>query len=63
MDTVIVNGRICDGSGREPESRDLLIRNGRIAAVASPGAFAGVDAGIIDAAGKIKIYLRRVKNN
>ena len=53
MDTVIINGRVCDGSGREPESRDLLIKSGRIAAVASPGAFAGVDADIVDAAGKI----------
>ena len=53
MYTVLVNGLICDGSGSEPEAKELLLKNGRIADFAAPGTFAGVDAEKIDAAGKI----------
>ena len=53
MKTVIQNGMICDGSGHEPELKDILIENNRIAELASPGTFAGAEADIIDASGKI----------
>ena len=54
MKTLILNGLICDGTGKEPEPQDLLLENGRIAEIATPGSFANVDADIkIDAAGKV----------
>lgn len=53
MYTLICNGLICDGSGSEPEPMDLLLKDGRIADIAAPGAFAGVDAVKTDAAGRI----------
>ena len=53
MKTVIQNGMICDGTGHEPELKDILIENNRIAELASPGTFAGAEADIIDASGKI----------
>lgn len=53
METVIFNGMICDGSGSEPEPKDLLLKNGRIAEIAHPGAFADVEAEKIDVSGKI----------
>lgn len=54
MNTVIQNGWICDGTGSEPEAKDLLLKNGRIAEIAQPGTFANGDADEkIDAAGKV----------
>ena len=44
---------VCDGSGTEPEAKDILLENNRISDISTPGTFAGADAEIIDAAGKI----------
>lgn len=53
MDRLILNGRICDGSGSEPAAMDLLLKAGRIAEIAPPGTFAAVEAEKIDASGRI----------
>lgn len=53
MNTVIFNGMICDGSGKAPEPKDLLLKDGRIVDVVNPGALADSDAIKIDAAGKV----------
>ena len=53
MDTVILNGMICDGSGNAPAAGDLLLNNGRIADILPPGTLKCCDAEVIDAAGKI----------
>lgn len=50
---VIVNGLVCDGSGSEPEAKDILIENNRIADIADAGAFANIEAEKIDAKGKV----------
>lgn len=50
---VIFNGLICDGSGKEPEAKDILIENNRIAEIAEPGTFDAVEAEKIDASNKI----------
>jgi dihydroorotase len=49
-----LNGRLIDPANNIDASRDLLLRDGRVAAVETPGAFRGVQAAeIIDAAGMI----------
>ena len=53
MYTALINGLICDGSGKEPEAKDLLLKDNRIADMAEPGAFARSDAKKIDVSGKI----------
>lgn len=53
MYTAIINGLICDGSGKEPEAKDLLLKDNRIADIAEPGTFAQFDARKIDVSGKI----------
>ncbi|MBQ9771261.1 MAG: amidohydrolase family protein [Lentisphaeria bacterium] len=53
MNTVIFNGMICDGSGNEPEPKDLLLKDGRIADIVPPGNLNKTDAEKIDAKGKV----------
>jgi dihydroorotase len=49
-----LNGRLIDPANNIDASRDLLLRDDRVAAVETPGAFRGVQAAeIIDAAGMI----------
>jgi len=51
-DLVIAGGRVVDPASGVDELRDVLVRDGRIAAVESPGAFGSVQAAeVIDAAG------------
>ena len=51
-DLLIRNGRVIDPANKIDEPRDLLVREGRIAGVEKPGAFAEVrDAETIDATG------------
>lgn len=54
-DILIVNGTIIDGTGAPGRAADVLIREGRIAAVSEPGALKSEAKGatIIDAAGKV----------
>jgi dihydroorotase len=53
-DLLILNGRVIDPANNIDEPRDLLLRDGRIAAVDKPGAFAYMkEAGVIDAKGCI----------
>lgn len=53
-DILILNGRLIDPLHRTDAPRDLLLRDGRIAAVELPGAFTGVQtAEIIDASGLV----------
>ena len=53
MNTIILNGMICDGSGSAPVAGDLLLKDGRIADILPPGTLDCCDAEVIDAAGKI----------
>jgi dihydroorotase len=51
-DIVILNGRVVDPANSIDAPRDVLIREGRIAAVETPGAFADIrDAAVVDAQG------------
>ncbi|SNS27178.1 dihydroorotase [Granulicella rosea] len=51
---LILNGRLVDPAAGIDEPRDLLVREGRVVAVETPGAFAAVEAAeTIDAAGCI----------
>jgi dihydroorotase len=50
---LIVNGRLLDPERRIDRTADLLIRDGKIAAIANPGSLAGADARRIDAAGLV----------
>ncbi|MBS1820729.1 MAG: dihydroorotase [Acidobacteria bacterium] len=53
-DILILNGRLVDPANGIDAPRDLLLRNGRVAAVESPGTLRGVEAAeTIDAAGLI----------
>ncbi|HAJ38339.1 MAG TPA: dihydroorotase [Chloroflexi bacterium] len=53
-DTLIINGKLVDGSGNPWSYGDLAIRGDRIATVTTPGAIARTDAvQIIDAAGMV----------
>jgi dihydroorotase len=53
-DLLILNGRVIDPANRVDEPRDLLLRDGRIAAVERPGALKGAEAEeTIDAAGLV----------
>src|SRR5438270_1858509 len=53
-DVLILNGRLVDPSSGVDAERDILLRNGLVAAVERPGGFPGVDANeTIDAAGMI----------
>lgn len=51
--TVILNGFVCDGSGGEAFTADILIENDRIAEIAQHGAFDGIEAEKIDASNKV----------
>ena len=54
FDTLIVNGRLVDGSGSPWCYGDLAIRGDRIAAIAAPGSLARSNAAtVIDAAGMV----------
>ena len=55
MKKVIHGGTVCDGSGNAPIRRDILIENGRIAALALPGELDKADAERIDASGKMTV--------
>src|SRR6185437_8425350 len=51
-DVLILNGRVIDPANGLDEARDLLLRDGRVAAVELPGALRGVEAAeTVDAAG------------
>ncbi|MBQ9337283.1 MAG: amidohydrolase family protein [Lentisphaeria bacterium] len=50
---IIRGGKVCDGSGTEPELKDLLIRGGRIAGIEAPGTFDALPGPRTDAAGKL----------
>jgi dihydroorotase len=51
-DVLILNGRLIDPAGGLDAARDLLVRDGRVAAVEMPGALKGVTAAeTLDAAG------------
>lgn len=51
---LILNGRLIDPANRVDAPRDLLLRDGRVAAVEAPGAFGGVQtAETIDATGLV----------
>ena len=52
-DVIITGGHLIDPANGLDGPRDLLLRDGLVAAVDLPGAFAGVDAEIIDASGHI----------
>ena len=53
-DLLILNGRVIDPANRMDEARDLLLRDGKIAAVERPGSLKGVEAAeTIDAAGLV----------
>ncbi len=41
-DVLILNGRLVDPAGGVDAARDLLLRDGRVAAVEVPGGFKGV---------------------
>ena len=51
--TILYGGKVCDGTGAEPVIGEVLIEDGRIAAVGGPGAFSGVAAELIDCSGKV----------
>ena len=53
MNTVILNGMVCDGSGSAPEPKDLLLKDGRIIDIVPRGGLEQCDAEKIDASGKI----------
>ncbi|MCB0059460.1 MAG: D-aminoacylase, partial [Caldilineaceae bacterium] len=54
FDTLIVNGRLVDGSGSPWCYGDLAIRGDRIAAIAAPGSLDRSNAAtVIDAAGMV----------
>ena len=50
---IIRGGKVCDGSGAEPELKDLLLRDGRVAGIEPPGAFDALPGVRTDAAGKL----------
>jgi N-acyl-D-aspartate/D-glutamate deacylase len=50
---ILRGGNVCDGSGADPVPGEVLIENGRIAAVEAPGTFEKSDAEVVDCAGKI----------
>ncbi|RZU41048.1 dihydroorotase [Edaphobacter modestus] len=51
---LILNGRLIDPANRVDAPRDLLLRDGRVAAIETPGAFGGVQAAeTIDATGLV----------
>jgi len=51
---LILNGRLVDPANGIDAPRDLLLRDGRVAAVESPGTFVGAEAAeVVDAAGLI----------
>jgi dihydroorotase len=53
-DILILNGRVIDPANGVDEARDVLLRDGRVAAVEAPGALKGVAvAETIDAAGMV----------
>jgi dihydroorotase len=53
-DILIVNGRLIDPANHVDAHRDLLLRDGRVAAVEQPGSFRGVEAAeTIDATGLV----------
>ncbi len=53
-DVLILNGRVVDPASGVDDARDVLLRDGRVAAVELPGALKGVAAAeTIDAAGMI----------
>ena len=53
-DVLVLNGRLVDPANRVDAPRDLLLRDGRVAAVEAPGTLNGVQAAeTIDAAGMI----------
>ena len=53
-DVLVLNGRLIDPANRIDAPRDLLLRDGRVAAVEAPGTLNGVQAAeTIDAAGMI----------
>jgi dihydroorotase len=53
-DLLIVNGRVVDPANGIDEARDLLVRDGHIAGVDKPGAFADLrDTEILDATGSV----------
>jgi dihydroorotase len=52
-DILILNGRVVDPVSGVDGTRDVLLRDGRVAAVESPGGLKGVAAETIDAAGMI----------
>ncbi|WP_035350914.1 dihydroorotase [Edaphobacter aggregans] len=53
-DVLILNGRLIDPANGVDAPRDLLVRDGRVAAVEAPGALSGVEAAeMIDATGMI----------
>jgi dihydroorotase len=53
-DILVLNGRLVDPASHVEAARDVLLRNGRVAAVEPPGGFSGVEAKeTIDAAGMI----------
>ncbi len=51
--TIVRNGLVCDGSGSQPRKQDILIEQGRIAALAEPGAFPDDAGQVIDATGML----------
>lgn len=50
---IIRGGKVCDGSGAEPELKDLLLRDGRIAGIEPPGTFDALPGARTEAAGKL----------
>ncbi len=48
---LILGGKVCDGTGSEPCAQDILVENGRIAAVGEPGSLDAADAERVDASG------------
>lgn len=53
MRTLVKNGRICDGTGAPVRPADLLLEDGRIAAVEPAGSLDCVSAEVLDASGKL----------
>lgn len=53
-DTLIVGARVIDGTGAPASERDVALRDGRIVAIAAPGALAGWRADrVVEAAGRV----------
>ena len=52
-DVLISGGHLIDPASGIDAPRDLLLRDGAVAGVELPGAFAGVDAEVIDATGQV----------